>query len=62
MKAQTFCSFGMWGRKDGMSKYKNLQTARRQFKRIARIYHGIHKWRVWTVASNGQIICDTGGL
>ena len=59
MKAITYCDFNQVERLDIMSKHRTLQTARRQFKRIARIYHGIYGWRVWTVASNGKIICDT---
>lgn len=59
MKAQTFCDFGQVWCEDRVGKHKNLQTARRQFKRIASIYYGIHGWRVWTIASSGQVICDT---
>jgi hypothetical protein len=60
MKAKTYCDFNQIGRADVICNHRNLQTARRQFKRIIPIWHGIHKWRVWTVASNGKIICDTG--
>ena len=62
MKAITYCDFGNYGRpnrQDIQGSHRTLQAARQQFKRIARIYHGIHGWRVWTVASNGRIICDT---
>jgi len=59
MRAKTYCDFNQLNRQDVLGNHRTLQTARRQFKRIARIYNGIHHWRVWTIASNGKIICDT---
>ena len=58
--AKTYCDFGDADRKDELSSHFTIETAKRQFARKAKIYNGIHKWRVWTeVLSSGQIICDT---
>ena len=46
-KVATYCDFGTSGRRDVLSRHKNWDTAKRQFKRIARIYSGIHGWHCW---------------
>ena len=46
-KVATYCDFGKSYRKHELSRHKNWNTAKRQFKRIARIYSGIHGWRCW---------------
>ena len=46
-KVATYCNFGESGRKDVLRRHKNWDTAKRQFKRIARIYSGIHGWHCW---------------
>lgn len=46
-KVATYCDFGEPERKDELSRHKNWDTAKRQFKRISRIYTGIHGWRCW---------------
>jgi len=46
-KVVTCCDFGEAGRKDVIRRHKNWTTARRQYKRIARIYNKIWGWRCW---------------
>ena len=43
----TYCDFGDPNRKEELTRHKNLDTAKRQFRRIKQIYTDIHGWDCW---------------
>jgi hypothetical protein len=59
-KAITLCNFGNAHRRTVLQKHLSENTAKKSFKRIQNIYHGIHGWRVWQETFPDQtVINDT---
>ena len=59
--AYTYCDFGKPYRKDVISNHGSIDTAKRAFKRTAKIYADMWGWRCWQETNRGEIINDRVG-
>ena len=62
--AATYCcrtctDFGHSGRKDVIREHKNREAAERAFSTWVKIYHDIHKSRVWIEDMDGNVLRST---
>lgn len=62
--ATTFCDFGQRGRRSDIGHHFSMPTAKRQFKRICRVWgnplYGDDRanWRIWQETRGGKVIND----
>ena len=56
--AFTKTDFSQSNRVDIISRHKSIETAKRQYKRIEKIYGKMHGHHVWTTTIDGEILCD----
>jgi len=59
VKYANYCSFGRFNKKEVLSNHISKDAALKKGKKLAKIYHCMHGWRLWTEDSNGKIIYDT---
>lgn len=58
--AVTYCDFNRPGYKDVIAKHVKRPSLYERFKSIAKTYHGMHHWRVWSISTKtGEILYDT---
>ena len=57
----TYCDFGEPPRKDSIGRHGSVETAKRAFKRTAKIYADLWGWRCWQETIQGEIINDRAG-
>jgi len=59
--AYTYCDFGTPPRKDAIRQHGSVDTAKRAFRRVAKIYADLWGWRCWQETAEGEIINEATG-